>query len=290
MLTINLIWGFNLVMVKLGTEELSPMLLLGLRFALLFAILFPLLRWVPGQMSRVLPITMLNGALHFGLMFWALSISTASVVAIATQLYVPFATVMSMVFLGERVGLWRAGGILFAFGGVMVIGFDPILADYVPGLAVGALSAVCFAASMIVMRRIEGVGPFEMQAWIAALSAPVLLLGTLFFETTQGSQLQEAGVVGWGAIVYGVFCASLIGHGGMYYLVQRYEVSLLGPLTLLTPLLGILFGVLIMGDTITWRFIVGGAMTLLGIGIILVREGRAKKHPGLEEAVREGIA
>ena len=289
MLLINLIWAFNLVMVKLGTEELSIMLLLGLRFGLLFFLIFPLLRWVPGQMGRVLPVTMLNGALHFGIMFWALSISTASVIAITTQLYVPIATVLSMVFLGERVGLWRGVGIMASFSGVLFIGFDPVLIDYVPGLILGALASFCFAVSMIVMRRIDGVGPFEMQAWIAAVSAPVLLLASIVFETGQATALAEARIHGWGAIVYGVFFASLIGHGGMYYLVQRYEVSLIGPLTLLTPLLGILFGVFLMGDPVTWRFLLGGAMTLSGIGIILVREGRAKKHPGIEEAVKEGV-
>ncbi|MFP5469347.1 MAG: EamA family transporter, partial [Alphaproteobacteria bacterium] len=65
---------------------------------------------------------------------------------------------------------------------------------------------------------------------------------------------------------------SLIGHAGMYYLLQRYEVTQTAPLTLLSPVWGVVFGVTLLGDTITTRIILGGAMTLIGVAIVSSRQ------------------
>jgi len=70
--------------------------------------------------------------------------------------------------------------------------------------------------------------------------------------------------------VYSALGASLIGHGIVYHLLGRYPVSITTPLMLLTPVLAVAFGVLLWGDVLTWRLILGGAMTLAGIVVITV--------------------
>jgi O-acetylserine/cysteine efflux transporter len=66
--------------------------------------------------------------------------------------------------------------------------------------------------------------------------------------------------------------ASLIAHSGYYYLVQRYPITSVSPLTILSPLFGVLFGVTLLGDELTPRIIAGGTMTLTGVVIIALRE------------------
>ena len=61
---------------------------------------------------------------------------------------------------------------------------------------------------------------------------------------------------------------------GWYYLVSRYPVTSLSPLTLLSPLFGVFFGVTLLDDHLTPRMLVGGAMTLVGVLIVVVREKR----------------
>jgi O-acetylserine/cysteine efflux transporter len=68
--------------------------------------------------------------------------------------------------------------------------------------------------------------------------------------------------------------ASLIGHSTWYYLVARYPVTGLAPITLLTPLFGVVFGVTLLGDQLTTRVIIGGAITLVGVYIVIRRERR----------------
>jgi O-acetylserine/cysteine efflux transporter len=68
--------------------------------------------------------------------------------------------------------------------------------------------------------------------------------------------------------------ASLVAHSTWYYLIGRYPVTGLAPITLLTPLFGIIFGVTLLGDLLTPRMIVGGAITLVGVYIVVRRERR----------------
>jgi O-acetylserine/cysteine efflux transporter len=63
-----------------------------------------------------------------------------------------------------------------------------------------------------------------------------------------------------------------VAHTGWYYLLSRYPVTSLSPLTLLSPLFGVCFGVTLLHDQLTWRMVLGGAITLLGVFIVLVRE------------------
>jgi O-acetylserine/cysteine efflux transporter len=56
--------------------------------------------------------------------------------------------------------------------------------------------------------------------------------------------------------------------------VSRYPVTSLSPITLLSPLFGVFFGVTLLDDQLTWRMLLGGAITLAGVLIVLVREKR----------------
>jgi O-acetylserine/cysteine efflux transporter len=61
--------------------------------------------------------------------------------------------------------------------------------------------------------------------------------------------------------------------------MQRHEVGLTAPFMLLAPILGAAGAVLFPGDTISWRIMVGGGMTLAGVLLITLRESRRPKTP-----------
>ena len=68
--------------------------------------------------------------------------------------------------------------------------------------------------------------------------------------------------------------SSLVAHTGWYYLVGRYPVTSLSPITLLSPLFGIFFGVTLLDDQLTARMLIGGVVTLAGVLIVVAREKR----------------
>tara|TARA_E500000178_G_scaffold324681_1_gene351304 strand:+ start:559 stop:1410 length:852 start_codon:yes stop_codon:yes gene_type:complete len=273
MIIICLVWGFTFVAGKAGVSEIPPMLFTALRYMLLAAILLPFLRIVEGHMSEVFFISLAMGSAHFSLFYGGMSLAeNVSAVAVATQLGVPFATIMSIVFLGEQVGWRRWTGISMAFVGVMVISFDPAIISERLGLILVVGAAFIGSLGTIVMKRITDTGVYQMQAWIAMLSWPPLIAVSLIFEADHVAVLSQATWQGWGGVIYTALGASLVGHAGMYYLLQRYDVSITSPLTLMAPIFGIMFGVLIWNDQLGLRFWLGGGLTLMGVLIIGLRK------------------
>lgn len=271
MLLICTIWGFNFVAAKVGVGQMPPLLFSGLRFALLFAVLLPFLKVTPGRMRDIFLIAMFNGAIHFGLMFIGVALTAASVMAVIVQLNVPFATMLSIVLLGEQVKWRRWAGIAMTFFGVMIVSFDPHVLESLTGVFFGAAAALSGAIAAIFMRRLQGVGVFQLQSWTATITAPLLLLASLIFETGQLAAIESASWLGWGALLFTAFGASLIGHNGYYYLLQRYEVSLIAPLSLLSPILGVVFGIWILGEPMTTRIVLGATVAFIGVGILAIR-------------------
>jgi O-acetylserine/cysteine efflux transporter len=280
---IAFIWGTNFVVAKIGMAEIPPFLYTGLRFLFLAIVLAPFLKIHKGNMKPIIRIGILAGGLHFAFFFGGLAISTASVAAIVVQLNAPFAVIMSIIFLKEQVGWRRWTGIGLSVGGVAMIGFDPEVFNYVNGILLMALSALMDGVASIFMRQLKDVGVFELQNWTAVLSVPILLVFTLLFENDQIATLQNASWIAWSTVAYTAIFASLVGHGGIYYLYQRYEVSLVSPLLLAAPLIGIISGVLFLDEALTVRIIIGGLAVLIGVGVIVIRQ----KPKNVIEAINE---
>ncbi len=281
---ICLLWGLNFVVGKIGLAQFDPILFSSLRFVLLAVLLAPFLRWHKGQMRAILMVCLLAGAIHFALTFSALAIAGASVLGIVAQLHVPFLTVLSILFLGEIVGWRRWTGMGLAFAGVAIIGFDSAIVHQLPGVGLMALGAFCYASAVIFMRKLNGVGPMELQAWVALISAPSLTVMSLMTESGQWAQIQAADLTGWSTVLYTCIGASIIGHGGLYYLIQRYEASLVGSLTLMAPIFALIAGVTLLGEPFTLRIAMGGVLTILGVLIIALRSGKAPEAAPIAKA------
>ena len=280
LMLINVVWGLAMIAAATSLKHFPPLEFTCLRFFLISVLLVPFLRWQVGKMKQIFWIAMTGGTFNFALLFlgvhWA---GEVSAVSIAGQLGVPFATVLSIVFLGETVRWRRWTGIALAFSGVMIIGFDPKVVRYLDGFLAVVASAFIGSISSILMRQVKEVPVFEMQALIATMSWPTLLVLSLLFETGQVEAVETAGLVDWGGIAYVALMSSLVAHAGFYWLLQRHEVSKVTPLTLLSPLFTVLFSVILLGETLTWRIVVGGAITILGVGIISLREPARVREP-----------
>jgi len=283
-LAINLVFGFNLVAAKFAMGQLPPLAFASLRFLLLFLVLFPVLKILRGRMLLITGVALSMGALHFTLIYQGLSMADdVSTVAIALQLAVPFSTVLSIIFLGEQVRWKRWTGIALSFAGVMIIGFDPRVLGYLPALGFVIGGALMAATGMLLMKKLEGVSVFELQGWLATISWPLLLLASLGLEDGQAAAIAGTDAMGWAAVGFSAIGASLFGHGATYYLLQRYDVSLISPLMLLSTLFGVMFGVLLLDDQLTLRIVIGGVLTLGGVLLITLRSPSQPASAALDQ-------
>jgi len=277
MLLINSAWGLNFIAGKIGADTFQPLLFTALRFLFLLVLMLPWLKPAPGYMKPLLRVAFLLGVFHFSMIFIGLHAGgNIGSIAITTQLYVPFSAILASVFLKEKITLQTVVAIAIAFGGVMVIGFDPIVFNHIDAILWVTGAAFVMSVATILMRKCPHLGVFRLQAWIALVAFPSLSLLSLIFESNQIQTLSNARFVDFLAPLYSAIGASVIGHGLVYYLLGRYTVSKITPLLLPTPIIATFLGVIIFGDTLGWKLIVGGAMTLLGV-MMLVKQPVEKK-------------
>jgi len=285
LLAMCMVWGLHFVVIKTAVGELPPIFYAAVRMTLVAAVMAPFLRWRSGHMVRVLSGGLCLGAMNYAFMFSGLSYATASASAIAIELYVPFATILSMIFLGDKLGWRRAVGIAMAFSGVAIIALGETGRGEADGetrmaLGVGLVAAGAFSEAIgaILVKQSTAFKPHELLAWFAVVGAGGLWLMTAAFESGQAAALSasDKGLV-VGAIVYSAVGASIFGHTAYYWLLQRLPVSVVAPSMLLTTTLAVFFSVILLGDPFGPRMAVGGLMTLGGVGFVLYRNARRQK-------------
>jgi O-acetylserine/cysteine efflux transporter len=275
LLGVTFIWGVNLITSKIGVREIPPFLFTFLRFAIVVVVLLPFLRLHRGQMGTLTIAALLSGALNFGLSFAGLRrASSVSSVAIVTQLGVPFATLLSVLMLGEVIRWRRWTGITLAFLGIVILGFDPQIMNRWESLALLIASAFSGALGLIYVKKLHGFKPTELLVWTCLISLPALFGAALAFEHPTWHRLATVSWKAWAALAFAAVGASLFSHTGYFYLVQKYPVTSVAPLTTLSPIFSIALGVALLGDQLTGRLIAGGLCTLLGVFIITLREQR----------------
>ncbi|MBM9604018.1 DMT family transporter [Desulfopila inferna] len=280
----NFAWGFNFIAGKIGVDHFQPLLFTSIRFIFLLLLMLPWLRPARGYMWPLLRVSFLLGVLHFGMMFTGLKAGgNIASIAIATQLYVPFSAGLAAIFLRERISLVRILAIMIALMGVMVIGFDPIVFTHLDAMIWVIGAAFAMAGATILMRRCPNLGVFKLQAWIALTASPSLLLLSFIFESGQGQILADTRLLDFWSPLYSAIGASIVGHGIVYFLIGRYQVSVVTPLLLLAPILASVFGVFFFNDVLGWKLIVGGAMTLLGILVVSIYPDLQRKKRRLDE-------
>jgi O-acetylserine/cysteine efflux transporter len=263
--------GTNWVASKIAVDTLPPFLTVAMRFAILSVVLLPFARVFKGQMLNVFLVAVTLGVMQFGFMFQSLSMSEdVSTMAITNQLYVPFSTILGVIFLGERIGWVRSIAIAIAFSGVVVMGFDPGAFRQLDAMMFVTLSAMSLSISSLFMRKLSGITVFQLQFWISFLAAPQMLALSLIFELDRWAAVPDASAIAWYGFVYTIFVGTLF-HAGWYYLLRRYPVSTVAPLMLLLPVFGIGSGIAVYGDVLSSQIALGGALTLAGVAIIVFR-------------------
>jgi O-acetylserine/cysteine efflux transporter len=274
------VWGINFPVAKIAVAQVPPVFLVALRYAIVAALLLPFVPRPRGRIAAIAAASVTMGALHFGLMFTALTMIEGSVAALAIQTQVAFSVMLAAVVFRDPLGWRRALGMALAFGGVFLIAGDgDHLANPGPLLLVIA-SAVAWAVGNVQIKLLKDVDILAVNAWITLLAAPQLLLFSLLVEDGQIAALAAADWRVWAALTYQVLLASIFGYSTWYWLTQRYDVNQVVPLTLLIPIFGVLASVMLLGETLSPLMLLGGAVTIAGVAIIIWRRPNVPRPGG----------
>jgi drug/metabolite transporter (DMT)-like permease len=270
-------WGLNQVAVKVTNAGISPVLQVGLR-SVGSAIL--VLIW---SRARGVPLAARDGTLGYGLaagllftvefvlIYVGLTLTTASrgviflytapfVVAVGAHLFVP----------GDRLTRLKLVGLLAAFGG-LVIAFAEGLRLPSHRELLGDLlclaAAVLWGATTVLIKasplvRVRAEKTLLYQLGVSALTLPVasLLLG-------EPGVFRPTPLV-LSAFAYQTVVVAFASYVTWFWLITRYPASSLAAFSFLTPVFGVMFGGLLLGEPITPALV--ASVALLAAGIYLV--------------------
>jgi O-acetylserine/cysteine efflux transporter len=266
--TVIVVWGFNIVVGKLGVVALPPLLLVALRATCVAVLMVPFLRSMPERKALFGVIILIFGVLQFVGLFVGLTGVDGAVAAIALQTLVPFGMILGRIKFGERLNLLQILGLVAAFGGVVVIAGEPKVASRMGHLLLVIGGAFCMAYGSVLIKDLGPMNIFRLQGWLALGSAPLLFLASLIFEHHQVDALTHAGWTGWGAVLYTGIATTIIGHGLWAYLLQHLPVYRVMPISLLAAVAAVAFSIFLLGEPLTLNIFIGGVLTLSGVAVI----------------------
>jgi len=288
-LFIDLLWAMNVVAVKEIIDALGPMTGVFLRYVIVLLVTLPWLRIVKGRMRDIVIAGIVSGAIFMGLGGLSFSLTeNVAALSIAGQLGVPFSLILAVIFLGETIRWIRIAGTAASFIGIVIMGFDPAIWDERLGVGLTILSTFMWAVGSLLFRRLQGVNPMTIHAWLALVSVPLLLAAALWFEPGGMARVASADAHVWGWLLYAAIGSSIVGLVGMSWLLQRYPVTVMAPLTLPTPLIAAIIAIMVYDTPISFEFVMGALVTFMGVAVVTWRSATQKTDEGLvKEWARE---
>ncbi|MBL8339471.1 MAG: DMT family transporter [Rhodoferax sp.] len=266
-LALAAIWGSSFLFMRVGGAEFGVVATAGMRVIVASVLLLPML-WFSGHWdslrrnaARVLYIGTLNSALPFALFAYAVTSISTGLSGILNATVPLFGALIAWLWLKDRPGPSRVLGLVIGFTGIALLAKDS--ASFKPGGSGWAvlaclLAAICYGyAASFTKKYLGGVHPLATAAG-SQLGAALALVG----PTVWTWPAQMPGTTAWLAIlVLGVVCS------GLAYILYFRLLGQLGPsraitVTFLVPVFAILYGTLLLGESLTpW---------MLGCGLVVV--------------------
>ena len=258
-------WAGNLVISSWALENnpVPPYMLAFIRSGIVLILTFPFLRMNPPKQWKILLIVCACvGPVHLGFLYTGLQTASASGSSIVAQMLIPFATILSVIFLREKIGWIKGLAITGAFIGTIIMIYEPGALNFDVGLIYIVFAYFALAVSSILMKKVGDVDWRQYVVWVAVMVFITMGSSTFLFETGQ-AQVWESSK--WPLLITAVYAAvavSILTHGQYFRLIKQYDVSLIVPLTLIMPLFASVLGVAFLNETIYTRYYVGAALII----------------------------
>jgi drug/metabolite transporter (DMT)-like permease len=183
----------------------------------------------------------------------------------------PCITAFGLHFLipAERLSARQWAGVVVAFGGIVVAfgdgfagGRGTLLGDFF-----GVLGALFWALTTILIRatKLAVVAPAKTLLYQLVVSAPVLFLAAWLMGEPGITKLTPPVLA---AFAYQCIAVAFASYLTWFWLLRHYLAARLSVFSFLTPIFGVLAGVLLLGEPLTGTFLL--AALLVGAGLVLV--------------------
>jgi O-acetylserine/cysteine efflux transporter len=266
-LLVVFIWGINFSFIKIGLEELPPILFSAIRFSI---VAIPAVFFIPFPKTpiwNVIGVGFFLVVLKFGLLFVAMkSDASAGLSSLILQAQVFFTIGLSILFLKELITKTQLIGVSVAAIGFSFFFFNAGGNITITGLGLILLAALFWAVSNMIMKQVKQVNLLHFMVWVC-LIPPIPLLGLSFFMETNDplAAVLSTSMKTWGALTYVSYVSTLIAFAIWGFLLKSYSAALVTPFALLIPVVGIVTSSLLLNETLNSHEITGTILIMLGL-------------------------
>ena len=269
-LVVIVVWGMNFVVIKVGLDEIPPMLLGALRFLLAAfpAILFIKRPQLPLRWLLAYGATISLG--QFAFLFSAMKVGMpAGLASLVLQSQAFFTLFFAALFLGERLRATNFIGLLIAAGGLLLIGMQGDRSMTLAGFVLTLCAASMWALGNIVTRKVGQVNLVGLVVW-GSLIPPIPFFALSWMM--EGPQVIESALrgIGWSSVLvllYLAFGATILGYSLWSRLLSRYPANTVAPFSLLVPVVGLTSAALLLDEHLGVMQAIGALLVMLGLMI-----------------------
>ena len=283
-LAIYLIWGSTYLAIRYAVETIPPLYTAGLRHLFAGSIL---LAWCLAKRLRPtwaqIRASIIIGVFFFlighGTLHWAeqkVPSGLASLLIASEPIWVFLLSAAA-----SKQWHWNASlltGSLLGLGGVGLLMGRSALTS-VPGMFISSLAVVISALSwsigVVYSRRSHLSGnPLLLSALsLLAGSVQLLLVGTIVGEY-RGFSLSSVSVRSWLSLGYLILFGSVVAFTAYNWLMEHYSPTLVATHTFINPIVAVLLGWFLAGETVTLNVLLSAAMVVSAV--VLVDRGMAR--------------
>jgi drug/metabolite transporter (DMT)-like permease len=271
------VWGSTWLVIKIGLRDLPPFHFAAMRMGLACLLMAPFaLRPSRSSIPRTERLWIgICGFLQIGVAY-ALVFTASQWIpsSLAALLFCTFPIWIGLLghrlLPGEPLTARTVAASALGLVGVAVIQGPEALAAmrsrpgslFLGGLCVLGSAVVSAIANVLNKRHFAGVSP-NVNVWGQTLvGSAFLAILALLFE--KGAPLRwTASAIG--SLAYLAIFGTALAFAGLFWLIPRVPVAVIGTIPLTDTVIAILLGAAILGERLSLRVLAGGALILLGV-------------------------
>ncbi|MFN2501074.1 MAG: DMT family transporter [Pyrinomonadaceae bacterium] len=280
-LILCLIWGTTWIFIKIGLEDLPPIAFAASRFLLSVIILFFVIRMqhIPlprtAKEWRVVALTgVLQFSINYSMVFWSEQHITSGLAAVLQSMITVFGLLLAWFFLpNERITKLKIFAIAVGVIGVGIIFIDQLKVQsfmaFLGCVAVVIGSYAAAQASILIKAKGGGVHPAALLFCQMLCGLPAIIVYSLAAE---GNPLTFHWT--WWAVIcvlYLTVFGTVAAFWLYYWLLNRIESTKAMMISLVTPLLAVVIGAIVLGETLPPQTFIGGLLIIGSISLIVFR-------------------
>ena len=292
---IYFVWGSTFLAIRVGVQEVPPLLLAGMRFLVAGLVLVAWLRlkatpfpsareWGSASLLAVLIFV-----IDYGLLFWAERRVPSGIAAVMMATIPVFMTLSEILMLKtQRLTRRLALALLIGIAGVIVLVSRTLSFGDAPIDALGAIalmvSSVSWSVSSALTKKLPLPSSKAMSSGSQMLVGGILLfVAAAGFGEFRGFRFEAVSMSAWVALAYLIVAGSIVGFTAYVWLIHHESPTKVGTYAYVNPVVAVLLGYFFGGEPLGARTIAGTALVLVSVVVITMKSGSVPRRPALVE-------